>query len=709
MAFGRYGPQTFMMVSTTIVRSVLAVPPLLMQPGDAQIKYGTSSASMPGAQSFVAPSGYPTKAFSSYYPSPSGQEPQPKIYDPVLNITFPANLTNPDTLPDHSDDPLFFPEPKTNLSASEQAEVISDTLRQVKSIIASPSFSTNCSKCIAALEVAQKAAWLAPKLIPNSLVSLCNETGFHSASACEEDFRADTFGAIWTQILAFANVTGADGPYICNSLSPTFCPVQPPIDLDIAQYFPKPKPANCTAPKASGKRVKVLHMSDFHLDPRYKVGSEGNCTSRICCRTNIKNVDMPIGQVSTPAPMFGCFHCDTPYDLGLAALQAVGPLTGTSKKEPLAWTIYTGDLVSHDPQSLLSRAYVEYTETSVFEYLFKTYLTGPVFPVLGNHDTNPVAINAPHSLPDPLGQQMSWNVDHVSKLWKHEGWIGEEQAKQARLHYGAYSIKNHYGLRMITFNSDFWYKSNFLNLINTTNPDLSGSLKFVIDELQAAEDAGERVWLFAHVLSGWDGTNPTPNPTNLFYQIIDRYSPHVIANVFFGHTHEDQVMIYYANNGTDRSRATPLTPGWIGPSVTPVKNVNSGFRLYEVDTGSFDVYEAYTFVADVNSFPNLTTTGPTFAFEYSTRDTYGPAAGWPEDAPLNGTFWHAVTEAMEKDRGLVSTFNTLQGKSSVKSPNCTSDACAEAKICYIRSGSVPLGRQCPQGYGSVQSAFTPKV
>lgn len=380
------------------------------------------------------------------------------------------------------------------------------------------------------------------------MVSLCNETGLHSASTCEEDFAVDTFGTIWTQILALADVSGLDGQYICNSLSSTFCPAPTTSPLNTTGLFPKPKPKHAKVHKPSGKRVKVLHMSDFHLDPRYKVGSEGNCTSGLCCRSNVENSNLPDGQISYPAPPFGYFECDTPYDLGLAALQAVGPLTGTSKDNPLAWTVYTGDLVSHDPQSELSRAYTEYAEVSVFNYMFKKYLTGPVFAVLGNHDTNPEAIDSPHSLPGPLGQQQSWNFDHVSALWKHEGWLDDETARMARTHYGAYSIKNHYGLRMITFNSDFWYRSNFLNFINTTNPDNSGVFKFVIEELQAAEDAGERVWLFAHVLSGRDGSNPIPNPTNLFYQIIDRYSPHVIANVFFGHTHEDQMMIYYANN-----------------------------------------------------------------------------------------------------------------------------------------------------------------
>lgn len=605
-------------------------------------------------------------------------------------------MTNPDTLPDNSSDPLYFPDPIAHLTLLEQGKVISNVMEQVKGIIASSYFESNCSKCIAALSVAKIAAQLAPKLVPDAMVSLCNETGLHSASTCEEDFQASTFGAIWTQILAFANLSGPDGQYICNSISSTFCSTPTPIELNTTDLFPKPKPENPKAWKASGKLVKVLHMSDFHIDPRYKVGSEANCTSGLCCRSDVENSALPVGQISFPAPPFGYFECDTPYDLGLAALQSVGPLTGTSKKEPLAWTIYTGDLVSHEPQSELSRAYTEYAEVSIYDIMFKNYITGPVFPVLGNHDTNPEAINAPHSLPGPLGQQMSWNFDHVSALWKHEGWIDDAAAEQAKLHYGAYSIKNHYGLRMITFNSDFWYRSNTLNFINTSNPDVSGTFKFVVDELQAAEDAGERVWLFAHVLSGWDGSNPMPNPTNLFYQIVERYSPHVIANVFFGHTHEDQFMIYYSNNGTERTIDNALNVGWIGPSVTPLNNLNSGFRMYEVDTGSFEVYEAYTYAADVSSFTNLTGHGPVFELEYSTRDTYGAAAGWPEDAPLNATFWHAVTVAMEKDHSLVSTFNTLQGKSSVKSPNCTTAACAEAKICYMRSGSVPLGRQCPQ-------------
>ena len=94
--------------------------------------------------------------------------------------------------------------------------------------------------------------------------------------------------------------------------------------------------------------------------------------------------------------------------------------------------------------------------------LFKEYIGSPVFPVLGNHDSNPEAIDAPHSLPGPLGQQFSWNYDHVASLWQQNGWINSTTASEARLHYGAYSVLNQYGLRIITLNTDFWYRSNFL-------------------------------------------------------------------------------------------------------------------------------------------------------------------------------------------------------------------------------------------------------
>jgi len=253
------------------------------------------------------------------------------------------------------------------------------------------------------------------------------------------------------------------------------------------------------------------------------------------------------------------------------------------------WPILTSskDLVSHDPSNELSRAYVEYAEASVYHMMAKL-LPGPIYATLGNHDTNPTAQDAPHSLqPDYLSDQFSWNYDHVASLWKHYGWLDTDATQQARTHYGGYSTLTPYGLRIISLNTDFWYTNNLFNFINSTNPDVSGMLAWLITELQSAEDAKESVWIIGHVLTGFGTGNAMPNSIDYFYQIIERYSPHVIRNTFWGHSHEDQQMIYYANNGTNRNNsqgyADALTPGWIGPSVTPLTNFNSGFRYVSVD------------------------------------------------------------------------------------------------------------------------------
>lgn len=44
-----------------------------------------------------------------------------------------------------------------------------------------------------------------------------------------------------------------------------------------------------------------------------------------------------------------------------------------------------------------------------------------------------------------------------------------------------------------------WYIDNWFNFVNSTNPDTSGMLRFLTDELQAAEDAGQRGTYF-HIM-----------------------------------------------------------------------------------------------------------------------------------------------------------------------------------------------------------------
>ncbi|KAJ7665113.1 sphingomyelin phosphodiesterase [Mycena polygramma] len=636
---------------------------------------------------FTAPGAFPTSMFTNYYNNPkqTASQVQPIIKDPVeTGLTYKLSLTNPDTIPTND---TTDPHPLPPVASS--ARLLEQAIAQIVAISTNPMFGTNtCARCQAGLEVAKFLALAAPEQGPELAVQLCFH--FKFSSTCGTTYSRLALGSVITQVIANANVGGYDGQLLCQNFL-NLCPLPPASPLNLTSWFSKPKPSPPpAAKKPSGKRLKVLHLSDFHLDPRYATGAEANCTTGLCCRHNGFNSASPNATLF-PAPRFGAYSCDTPMALAMAAVQAIPPLTGT-QGTGFDFSVYTGDLVSHDPDNQLSRSYIEYTETLLYDLFRRTLGSGPVYAVLGNHDSYNQAQDAPHSLGGALASQFSWNYDHLAALWAHEAWLPESAVELARAHYSAYMVKRQDGLRIISLNTDMWYKANYFNYINLDTPDNSGMLRFLTDELQEAEDAGDRVWIIGHVLSGWDGSNRTPPPS--------------VLNIFFGHTHEDQMSIFYANNATNISAASAVTSAWMGPSITPLTNLNSGFRMYEVDSSTFEILDAYTWRSDVNTFKSLDAQlelGPTYALEYSTRDTYGPSvAGWGASDPLNATFWHRVTEAMEANSSLVTTFNTLQGKSSVLSPACTGD-CATAKICYIRSGSAAVAKQnCIQGFGSVQ-------
>ncbi|KAI5119769.1 hypothetical protein M0805_009240 [Coniferiporia weirii] len=657
-----------------------------------------------GPSAFTAPGAFPTSIYSHYYnnPTQTSAQVQPVISDPVTHEVFPLELTNPNTIPSNDTaDPHPLPPTVSSSTLLQQA------LKQIQLIASpetenSPFISDTCASCQAALGFAKMVALAAPEHGPAVVVGLCE--AFQVSSDCSTTLGPLALGNVVTQVLANADVAGYDGQLICQNFL-NACPLPPTSALNLTGWFAKPKPDPLPAPKKpSGERLKVLHLSDFHIDPRYTTGAEANCTSSLCCRENNVARSSP-NQTIFPAPRFGSYLCDTPYALAATALQAIPVLAGT-QKTGFDFMIYTGDLVSHDPDNELSREYVMYTETVLYDLFKRITGSGPVYPSLGNHDTHNEAQDAPHSLGGDLATQFSWNYDHVAGLWEHEGWLPESAISLTRAHYGAYMVRRPDGLRIMTLNTDFWYTANWFNYFNMTEPDTSGMFRFLTDELQEAEDAGDRVWILGHVPSGWDGTNPLQNPTNLFYQIVDRFSPHVIANIFWGHTHEDQLSIFYPNNGTNMSAATAHAVSWTAPSLTPLTNLNSGFRVYEVDSNTFDIVDAYTWSADVNSFSELDdqiAIGPTYALEYDTRTTYGGnITSWGPNDPLNATWWHLVTEAMEADPSLVTAFNHFQGKESVRTTECTGE-CIPAKICYIRSGSASIaGQNCPAGYGSVQ-------
>ncbi|WFD36531.1 hypothetical protein MCUN1_003414 [Malassezia cuniculi] len=707
---------------------------------------------------YTASKTFPTQGFDGMYYMPEGteQQPRPKINRVDGQGYFPDSIANPYYIP---------PRPPSNEAVYPRKKESGDKENVISNIfdIGHQLFgngndnSAKCKLCRSALSSLKELVLIDPELLPEVAESICKTfnlaTLFGLANQCEGVLGKGAYGPIAAQLLAYGDYSGdsTDGQAICAMSPVQFCdwPDRTLSDDFLDNWFGGSRHApqhvvdswekkrDQAHQRKSDNLLRVAHVSDLHIDPRYLVGSEANCQygdTIECCRMNSRNYGkyagyVPWGQIQPwmidePANYWGAYKCDTPWSLMGASMEALKSVGGESGYD---LALFTGDITAHDDIFHYSREFVLYSQQAIMDILKEHLGDTPLMPTLGNHDSSPLNLWAPHSLPDGRGNQFSWDSDYVAKLWSNKGFIDGDAANQVRRHYGAYSMSPRNGLRVISLNTDFWYKFNFFNFINSTNPDVSGMLRFLTDELFAAEEAGERVWIIGHVLTGWDGADSMDGPSNLFYQIVSRFAPQTIAHVFFGHTHEDQFHVYYYNDNGNPTTASQDTRNvvanaFVAPSVTTYTNLNPTFRVYQVDPETYEVYDFDQYYSEVDEFDDLINNnrnhGPVWRHLYSARESYGnfgksQSAGkyvapvqldqgwWPDGAPLNASFWSALIDEMSVNPSVLDKFSKNQSSGSKKGNTCENDTCRKANECYMRSGTSTQGRRCNQDYASM--------
>lgn len=459
----------------------------------------------------------------------------------------------------------------------------------------------------------------------------------------------------------------------------------------------------------------VLHITDFHVQFRFEVGAEANCSQGTCCKPTSFNKDLPkltghnftesltkdgqeidlalypyahfdennvyhkgsyydLGKdkgydaVTFPSFTFGGYACDAPEVLINSTLNYISQM----KDKKFEFSLFTGDIVDHDKSNCDAEVTKE-AETLGFRLMkhFLDYI--PVFPALGNHDTFPYGQLAPQRL-DP-NNSYQYNTELMSEIWVNGGWLPESEQSEIKNHYSGFSTVTKRGLKVIALNSNCYYQKNLWNYINLENePDPFGQWEFLIDELVESEAKGQRVWILAHIPSS--DADALPIQSKIFGKIVERFSPYTIASIFYGHVHMDQFKVFYAssaNNAADISKEV-TNMAWIGQSVTPRTNLNPAFKYYEVEDKSFNVRNAYNYYAQLNQTFVDGGKQPEWEFEYSSRDAYDPEGTWPKDAPLNGTFWNDYVLTKLADESNID-FNQLytdyQFRFTEMTTNCT--------------------------------------
>ncbi|KAG5980371.1 hypothetical protein E4U55_004098 [Claviceps digitariae] len=439
----------------------------------------------------------------------------------------------------------------------------------------------------------------------------------------------------------------------------------PPID-EWTLDFPPLETCSGEYKAVSGEKpLQIIQYSDVHVDPLYQEGASTQCKKPICCRPSEMD---SLNGTAHPAGPFGDHRCDTPMTLEKSMYEYI-------KKEfpDAAFAMFTGDIVdhgSHNTSQKYNEHIIDHAYDTMHDYIPTVYGTA------GNHEAHPLN----NFEPQILGNKTQWLYDTLFRHWSRE--VNSSSLLDAKP-TGAYSTKYPKGnLRIISLNTNMYYRYNFVLYQKAMQRDPDGQLLWLAKELHAAEKAAENVYIIGHMPLG--SSDALPNGSNYFAQIVRRYSKTIKA-MFFGHTHADHFQISYSNY-KNRLPSTALAVSYICPSLTPTSG-HPAFRVYDVDPQTFAVLDATTYIADMND-PNFQTSGPNWKKYYSAKKAYGRAVTPQVTDPaaeLSPSFWHNVTEALKNNEALFDDYMARKSRGWNAESKCRDD-CTKREICALRAG-----------------------
>ena len=593
-------------------------------------------------------------------------------------------------------------------------------------------------------------------VVNNNTQSRCNQVdffisnGFENEKKYNDDFDSgirragglNFFDNDFLRVLKNFNVSNdLDLDYYCFYKDRRACnlPETPDVEelFGVSQWWPAKQPHHYYEPKYTNnsETFNVLHFSDIHLQPRYYVGTESNCTTTPCgipesfnqelpsqdynftdyyksFNPNLTNFDLSFypdahynenneyikGEYydypkyrgwnfkNSPATPFGAYLADSPE---LLMNNSLINMNKVHQDVNFEFSIFNGDSVDH----LLLRRTPEYAKSVAFKTfgaIKKILGSLPVLSVLGNHEIN---FNYGQLIPQRFNNNQGYNgaVDELVDLWMNNEWFDQKDVNELKSHYAGFLYVTNRGLKIIGLNSNAFYQKNLWSYINhTTEADLFGQWSFLVDELLASERKGQRVWIVTHIPLGDYDTLPIAS--RIFGKIVERFSPYTIANIFVGHTHKDRFLILYSSNSSQEVEDI-INMTWNVQSVSPLTRLNPGWRYYEVENESFNIINSYNYYTLLNETFVNGGAEPVWKFEYSARDLYDQEGTWPARAPLNATFWHNYVATQLKNETNIEfnqKFTNLQYRFGPSVANCqngtvVSNQCYNENYCIVTS------------------------
>lgn len=588
-----------------------------------------------------------------------------------------------------------------------------------------------CARCKTRLQIGKFLALTRPDLVPQIFSIWCLESGFDETE-CHMNYGFHTeeyssTGTDFTKVLLLMNPEGIDGDYFCY-FHDSQCHVLPESPtLDLEKLWP-PKPKLYEAPENSGNTFNVLHISDVNIQLDYKLLSEANCSQTVCCSPMSRNLvptppeydyslihDPAVGlsfysssyskghfekgqyidQYSPkepawlPAHEFGSYNCETPPLLFNNSLGVIRDFHQNHLNFEFA--LFTGGVVGHSDRIFVDKESVLEAQEFVYRNIQLYLPQVPVFPAIGVRDGFPMNQLPQNELTESYLYQC--NFDFLADLWQELGWLDLESAKEVRYNHFGYSLVTDRGLKIISLNSNVWNQKNLYSFWDVLAFDKSGIWEFLINELLDSELNEQRVWIIAHLPTSQQSL---PIPSKIFTEIVHRFSPKVIAAIFFGHSQKELFELLYAGDGCDEKKLeNAINFAITAPSISPFSGVNPAWKYYSVDENSFNIVNSFTYFTKLNETFVNGGAEPVWEFGFSARDAYDPEQQWPMERSLDTEWWHHVSEKIRDMPEIDQLYNKFEFRSSPFATPNTSEDCEEStNYCKVTSFTLEDRKQC---------------
>ena len=357
------------------------------------------------------------------------------------------------------------------------------------------------------------------------------------------------------------------GYFFCEKIE--LCQVEVPKNFLIADTYAKKilddKPNNPKEiPKEGGEVIRMAHITDIHVDPKYQKGYSGNCNRPVCCRNDSVQ--------GNPEPHSGKYGFEGKCDIPKVLLES---FVDDVIKRDIDFMIWTGDNAPHDTWEGEQYKVYEITK-EIKETIDNQFNTEnkkiPVFYSLGNHEKYPN---------DDYKDNEKEMLGKMAEIF--ENYL-DQNANETFREGGYYSMK--YGntnLRIIALNCLVCDCFNF-NLFNSTKEHAKTMFRWLEEELGKAENNGEFVFILNHFPLNGDFT--LTECAKRLQALYDRYE-YNIRGIFSGHTHFDDLegISEYFNH--DKI----IHLNFISPPLTTFVYKLPSYRIYTIDKETMQVLD----------------------------------------------------------------------------------------------------------------------